>query len=71
MTQIPGQHVPPIKNRSSKHLIKLTKVKPAVKSMSTARVAELAKAGDRDAMRENTRRNKKMAKRKVVDPSSK
>ena len=65
MIQIPGTHVPPIKNRSSKQYYKLTKVKPAVKSMSNAHLAELAKGGDRDAMKEQNRRNKKMMKRKI------
>lgn len=69
MVQTPGQHVPPINNRSSKQYIKLTKIKPVVKSMRTDRVQALAKAGDREASRELTRRNKKMAKRKVDVPS--
>ena len=41
MIRIPGSHVPNIKNRSSKHLIPLTKVKPAIRS--NAALEELAK----------------------------
>lgn len=43
MIRVPGSHVPNIKNRSSKHLIPLTKVKPAIRSMSNAALEELAK----------------------------
>ena len=60
MIQIPGKHVPPVKNRSNKHLFFLTKVKPGVKSMSNEQLADLAKNGNNDAMREQTRRNKKV-----------
>lgn len=59
MIQIPGKHVPAVKNRSSKHLYFLTKVRVGVRSMSNAQLAELASNGNGEAMREQTRRNKK------------
>jgi len=53
MTRIPGSHAPNIKNRSSKHLIILTKHKPAVKSMSNE---ELMKYTSKEAADERRRR---------------
>lgn len=70
MTQVPGEHVPPIKNRSSKHLIKLTKVKPMIKSVSNERLNAMIKSGDHEASKERTRRNKKLMKRKIEVPDT-
>jgi len=53
MVRIPGEHAPNIKNRSSKNLILLTKVKPAEKSMSNE---ELMKYSSRAAVKELKRR---------------
>lgn len=69
MVRIPGSHPPNIKNRSSKHLIPLTKIKPAVRSLSNAALEEMAK-GDgkhrcRVADKELERRAKKRAKKEA------
>lgn len=56
MIQIPGQHVPPVKNRSSKHLYLLTKVKPAVRSASTAMLQEWSKGNGPGVHKEIKRR---------------
>lgn len=61
MTRAPGSHPPNIKNRSSKHLIKLTKVKSIFRSMSNAALAEYSHFSD--AKREIERRKKKNAKK--------
>lgn len=55
MIRIPGEHVPNIKNRSSKHLICLTKHTPIVKMMSNE---ALSKLSSDDAVRERKRRAK-------------
>lgn len=60
MIQIPGQHVPTVKNRSSKHLYLLTKVKPAVRSASNAVLEEWGKGNGLGVHKEIKRRaNKK------------
>ena len=56
MRRVPGSHEPNNKNRSSKHLVPLTKIKPVFKSMSNAALAEFACEG---AKKERARRNKK------------
>ena len=53
MVRIPGDHAPNIKNRSSKHLIPLTKCKPVEHSMSNE---ELMKYTSRTAVKELKRR---------------
>lgn len=53
MVRIPGDHAPNIKNRSSKHLIPLTKCKPVERSMSNE---ELMKYSSRAAVKELKRR---------------
>lgn len=63
MIRIPGSHPPNIKNRSSKHLIPLTKCKPYVKSMSND---ELAKYTGDDVIRERKRRKAKRDKKNGV-----
>lgn len=55
MIRIPGSHVPNIKNRSSKHLICLTKVKPVVRSMSNEQLKQISY--DSEAQQEITRRS--------------
>ena len=60
MVRVPGEHAPNVKNRSSKHLICLTKVRPIVRSMSN----EALKAWfSSEARTELNRREKKRAKR--------
>lgn len=56
MIQTPGTHAPTISNRSSKHLFPLCKVKPSVKSMSNAALAEMTCP---EARKELSRRQKK------------
>lgn len=68
MVRIPGSHAPNIKNRSSKHLIPLTKVKPIYRSMSNAALEEMAKGdgknkGNYDAQQELNRRHRKHDKK--------
>lgn len=60
MVRIPGSHVPNIKNRSSKHLICLTKCKSIYRSMSNAALAECKNP---DAQKEENRRAKKNSKK--------
>ena len=62
MIRVPGSHVPNIKNRSSKHLICMTKIRPAVRSMSNAALNAL---GSSEARAEIQRRQKKREKRDV------
>lgn len=63
MTRAPGEHVPNIKNRSSKHLICLTKMKPIVRSLSNEALNKMK--GDNEAIKELHRREKKHAKDNV------
>lgn len=60
MRRIPGGHEPNNRNRSSKHLVSMTKCKPAVKSMSNAALSELNCAV---ARKELKRRADKQAKK--------
>ena len=60
MVRVPGEHAPNIKNRSSKHLICLTKVRPIVRSMSNEALNALSSS---EARAELNRREKKRAKR--------
>lgn len=62
MVRAPGSHPPNIKNRSSKYLIPLTKIKPIYRSMSNAALAE---CNDPLARKEENRRAKKNVKKKV------
>lgn len=62
MVRIPGGHAPNIKNRSSKHLIPLTKQKSVYRSMSNAALAECK---DPAARKEENRREKRRAKKTV------
>lgn len=57
MTRTPGEHVPNIKNRSSKQLICLTKHKPIVRSLSNEALMKIKY--DDDASKELRRREKK------------
>ena len=59
MIQIPGTHVPPVKNRSSKHLFILTKSTPAVKCVSNAVLQEWAKSNIPGVHKEIKRRSEK------------
>lgn len=60
MIRLPGDHVPNIKNRSSKHLLWLTGIKPVWRSMSNAALSEYA---CKEAVRERARRAKKREKK--------
>lgn len=62
MVRIPGGHAPNIKNRSSKHLIPLTKQKSVYRSMSNAALAECK---DPAARKEENRREKRRAKKTI------
>ena len=62
MVRTSGSHMPNIKNRSSKHLIPLTKQKSAYRSMSNAALAECK---DSAARKEEARRAKKREKKNV------
>lgn len=69
MVRIPGSHSANIKNRSSKHLILLTKVKPVIRSMSNAALEEIAKGDGKKCCRvadaELERRRKNFDKNEV------
>ena len=60
MVRVPGEHAPNVKNRSSKHLICLTKIRPIVRSMSNEALNALSSS---EARAELNRRAKKRAKR--------
>lgn len=60
MVRIPGEHAPNSKNRSSKHLIPLTKCKPVVRSLSNAALAEYnTKAAQAEKARRKRKHDKK------------
>ena len=61
MTRTPGEHAPNIKNRSSKHLICLTKVKPVVRSWSNEKLYQLSWSSA--VKKELDRRSRKAAKK--------
>lgn len=61
MIRTPGSHTPNVKNRSSKHLIPLTKHRPIVRCVSNAQL-NAWNTGDMDVSREIRRR---LAKRKA------
>ena len=61
MVRAPGSHPPNIKNRSSKHLICLTKNKSIYRSMSNEALAACSSLGE--ARKEIDRRKKKNAKK--------
>lgn len=63
MIRVRGLFQKQLKNRSSKNLICLTKMKPAVMSMSNEKLDKLVASGDRDAIAEKKRRDKKRAKK--------
>ena len=60
MRRVPGSHEPNNKNRSSKHLIPMTKCKPVYRSMSNAALTAL---GNGPAVKELKRREKKREKK--------
>ena len=47
MVRVPGSHAPNSKNRSSKHLIPLTKIRPAIRSASNAALNEMVKSSQK------------------------
>jgi hypothetical protein len=60
MQRLPGSHPPNIKNRSSKHLAWLTKMKPAIRSVSNEQLQQWS--NNPDAIKEIQRRAKKSKK---------
>jgi hypothetical protein len=62
MVRVPGEHAPNVKNRSSKHLICMTKHRPIVRSMNNAALNAL---GSSEARAELHRRQKKREKREA------
>lgn len=67
MVRIPGSHAPIIKNRSSKHLIPLTKMRSIYRCLSNAALKEMAKSDGKhrnyNAEKELNRRQKKRDKK--------
>lgn len=63
MIRIPGNHTPNINNRSSKHLIPFTKIKPIVKCVSNAQLEKWAAVNFPGANAELKRRRDKKAKK--------
>lgn len=63
MVRVTGLAQKDLRNRSSKHLICLTKMKPAVMSMSNEKLDKLVATGDKFAIAEKKRRDKKRAKK--------
>lgn len=63
MVRTPGEYAPNVKNRSSKHLMCLTGMKFAYRSMSGEALAEMSKRGDALATKEINRRAKKNSKK--------
>lgn len=61
MVRLPGSHSPNVKNRSSKHLCWLTKIKPIFRSMSGEELKTFS--ANPDAVKEMNRRDKKRSKR--------
>lgn len=59
MVRIPGNHVPNIKNRSSKQNIWFTKMKPVVKSMSNEELMRLNTTEASNEMKRRSKKNKK------------
>ena len=58
MRRLPGSHEPNNKNRSSKHLGWLTKIKPAIKSLSNEALCAI---NGTDVQKELARRRSKKA----------
>ena len=63
MIRVTGLFQKQLKNRSSKHLICLTKMKPAVMSMSNEKLDKLAAGVNKLSIAKNKRRDKKRAKK--------
>lgn len=65
MIRLPGSHVPNIKNRSSKHLFCLTKIKPILRCVNNELLTKMANNNISGAHNEIARRQKKRAKKEV------
>lgn len=65
MNRVYGLFQKDLRNRSSKHLMLIQKVKPAVLSLSGAVLKEMAAKGNKDAAAEIARREAKRAKREA------
>lgn len=63
MRRLPGSHAPNSKNRSSKQLTWLTKMKPVIKSMSNEQLKLMSKKGYKPADVELNRRLNKKSKK--------
>lgn len=62
MVRLPGSHEPNNKNRSSKHLGWLTKIRPIVRCLSNEALRSFANNGNREATKELNRRDNKRQK---------
>ena len=74
MVRVRGLFQKELKNRSSKHLMCLTRMKPAVYSMSNEELTKMSKAVEtkaNDYEAELERRARNRAKRKTPRPASK
>lgn len=69
MRRTPDNHLPNCKNRSSKHLIPLTKIKSVYRSMNGETLSRLSNdSGDANAKKEITRRaNLKRNRKEAAD----
>jgi len=64
MRRLPGEHAPNAKNRSSKHLTWLTKVRPLVRSLSNEALANTNCDGAANEIARRARNSEKTAIRK-------
>lgn len=65
MIRTPGEHIPNIKNRSSKHLIQLTKVRYYLRSVNNEQLSKWSSGGWSDARKELNRRSAKHSKKSI------
>lgn len=65
MRRLPGKYTPNAKNRSSKDIVWLTKIKPIYRSMNGSFLKKLASNGDYRATKELNRRDKVHDKNEV------
>jgi hypothetical protein len=66
MTRIPGEHLPNIKNRSSKHLIWFTKIRPILRCVNNEVLTRWSNNGHRSAYAELQRRKNKKDKKELM-----
>jgi hypothetical protein len=63
MIRLPGSHVPNIKNRSSKHLFWLTKLRPIVRCLNNEQLNKLVGKTSLNVNAEIERRKKRQLKK--------